>query len=163
MCWKRLDGSGFTVIDTDPFDDHIDSSKTGSADNKYLSTTDPDASVQRQGGGRSKLKYKVHRGVDGKHEIITATSVATGSVNEAHLLKPLLLEHEKTTGLKAQTCVADSKYGIIANYLVLVVRRISSKRHERQEDLYHSNPECDRSISKNLLQIQRYFLLFPCG
>jgi len=98
-------------------DDHIDPPKTGSANSKYLSTTDPDASVQRQGGGRSKLKYKVHRGVDGKHEIITATSVTTGSVNEAHLLKPLLLEHEKTTGLKAQTCVADSKYGIIENYL----------------------------------------------
>ncbi|MBE0525280.1 MAG: IS1182 family transposase [Methanosarcinales archaeon] len=98
-------------------DDHIDPPKTGSANSKYLSTTDPDASVQRQGGSRSKLKYKVHRGVDGKHEIITATSVTTGSVNEAHLLKPLLLEHEKTTGLKAQTCVADSKYGIIENYL----------------------------------------------
>jgi len=91
--------------------------KSGTANKKYISTTDPDASVQRKGAGRSKLQYKVHRGVDEKHEIITATTVSTGSVNEAHLMTPLLREHERTTGIKAETCVADSKYGTIENYL----------------------------------------------
>lgn len=90
--------------------------KSGTANKKHFSTTDPDASVHRQ-GGRSKLKYKIHRSGDEKNEIITATTVTTGSVNEAHLLKPLLLEHKKITEFKVKTCVADSKYGIIENYL----------------------------------------------
>jgi transposase len=97
-------------------DDDMNPPKTGVANKKHFSTTDPDASVHRQ-GGRSKLKYKVHRSVDEKHEIITATTVTSGSVNEAHLLKPLLLDHERITGGKPKVCVADSKYGIIENYL----------------------------------------------
>jgi transposase/uncharacterized protein (UPF0179 family) len=91
--------------------------KTGAANRKYVSTTDPDASVLRQGGVGSKLKYKVHRSVDEKNEIITATTVTTGSVNEAHMLGPLLESHKKTTGVKAEICVADSKYGTKENYL----------------------------------------------
>jgi transposase len=96
--------------------DDLDPPKSGAANKKHFSTTDPDASVHRQ-GGRSKLKYKIHRSVDEKNEIITATTVTTGSVNEAHLLKPLLESHEKTTAIKPEICVADSKYGIIDNYL----------------------------------------------
>ena len=38
--------------------------KSGAANKKYISTTDPDASVTRRGKGKSKLKYQVHRGVD---------------------------------------------------------------------------------------------------
>ena len=40
-----------------------------------------------------------------------------GDVNEAHLMLPLLEKHEATTGIKADTVVADSKYGTIDNYL----------------------------------------------
>jgi transposase len=47
--------------------------KGGDANKKHISTTDPDASVVRRGHGRSKLQYQIHRGVDEKHEIITAT------------------------------------------------------------------------------------------
>ena len=94
----------------------LDPPKSGTANKKHFSTTDPDASVHRQ-GGRSKLKYKVHRSVDKKSEVITATTVTTGSVNEAHLLKSLIVSHEKTTGIKPEFCVADSKYGTIDNYL----------------------------------------------
>jgi transposase len=98
-------------------DDNQTPQKTGVANRKHVSTTDPDASVLRQGGGRSKLRYKVHRSVDEKNEIITATTVTTGSVNEAHMLEPLLEAHEKTTGVRARVCVADSKYGTKENYL----------------------------------------------
>ena len=98
-------------------DDGLTPPKSGDVNRKYVSTTDPDASVQRKGAGSSKLQYKVHRGVDEQHEIITATAVSSASVNEAHLMKPLLQEHERTTGIKAETCVADSKYGTINNYL----------------------------------------------
>ena len=97
--------------------DHDDDPKPGAANKKYISTTDPDASVTRKGKGKSKLKYQVHRAVDGKCEIITATEVTPGSVNEAHRLKSLLKQHRQNTGRKASVCVGDSKYGTIDNYL----------------------------------------------
>ena len=97
--------------------DEDDDPKPGAANKKHISTTDPDASVTRKGKGKSKLKYQVHRGVDDKCEIITATEVTAGSVNEAHRLKSLLKRHHQNTGRKAQVCVADSKYGTIQNYL----------------------------------------------
>ena len=100
-----------------PGSDDDDDPKPGAANKKYISTTDPDASVTRMGGGKSKLKYQVHRAVDDKCEIITATDVSPGSVNEAHRLKLLLRRHHQNTGHKAQICVADSKYGTIENYL----------------------------------------------
>ncbi len=67
--------------------------------------------------GESKLSYQVHRAVDGKKEIITATDVAPGDVNEAHLILPLLEQHHATTEVEAETVVADSKYGTIDNFL----------------------------------------------
>ncbi len=83
--------------------------------NRYISSTDPDAALVNR--GKSKLSYQVHRAVDGKHEIITATDAAPGDVNEAHLMLPLLEKHEETTEIKAETVVADSKYGTIDNFL----------------------------------------------
>ncbi len=83
--------------------------------NRYISTTDPDAALVNR--GKSKLSYQVHRAVDGKHEIITATDAAPGDVNEAHLMLPLLEKHEANTEVKAETVVADSKYGTIDNFL----------------------------------------------
>ena len=83
--------------------------------NRYISSTDPDAALVNR--GKSKLSYQVHRAVDGKHEIITATDAAPGDVNEAHLMLPLLENHEETTGITAETVVADSKYGTIDNFL----------------------------------------------
>jgi transposase len=83
--------------------------------NRYISSTDPDAALVNR--GKSKLSYQVHRAVDGKHEIITATDAAPGDVNEAHLMLPLLEKHEETTEVKAETVVADSKYGTIDNFL----------------------------------------------
>lgn len=91
--------------------------KSGSANRRHVSTTDPDASVTRQGSGESKLQYKAHRSVDGQSEIITATEVTPGEVNEAHLLLPLLQMHRKNTEKPATTVVADTKYGTVENYL----------------------------------------------
>ena len=54
--------------------------KGGDVNKKHISTTDPDASVVRRGHGRSKLQYQIHRGIDEKHEIITATEVTPGEV-----------------------------------------------------------------------------------
>jgi transposase len=82
---------------------------------RYISTTDPDAALVNR--GKSKLSYQVHRAVDGKHEIITATDATPGDVNEAHMMLPLLEKHEETTEIEAETVVADSKYGTIDNFL----------------------------------------------
>jgi transposase len=94
-----------------------DDSKSGIANKKYISTTDPDASVTRRGKGKSKLQYQAHRGVDEKCEIITATEVTPGEVHEAHRMQSLIDSHQKNTERKVETAVADSKYGTIDNYL----------------------------------------------
>jgi hypothetical protein len=74
--------------------------------------------VNRQGAGQPKLQYKVHRdNVDEKREVITATEVTPGEVNEAHQMLPLLENHRRNTGTAADTVVADTKYGTIDNYL----------------------------------------------
>ena len=100
--------------------------KSGKANQKYISTTDPDASVTRRGKGKSKLKYQVHRSVDQKCEVITATEVTPGEVHESHRLESLIDTHEKNTETKVETAVADSKYGSIENYLACRDRDIKA-------------------------------------
>jgi len=78
------------------------------------------------GPGHSRLRYKVHRAVDEKAEIITATGVTAGETNEAHLLTALVDQHQTNTGKTVATAVADSKYGIIANYLDCYDRNIQA-------------------------------------
>jgi transposase/uncharacterized protein (UPF0179 family) len=82
---------------------------------RYMSTTDPDAAIVNR--GKPKLRYQVHRVVDGRSEIITATETTAGDVNEAHLMVPLLESHHGNTGIMAETVVGDSKYGTIDNFL----------------------------------------------
>jgi IS5 family transposase len=96
---------------------HKEPNKSGKANRKYLSTTDPDASVVRMGVGRSKLRYKIHRGVDEETEVITATEVTPGEANEANPLMSLVDAHEQNTGKTVTVAVGDSKYGTIENYL----------------------------------------------
>jgi len=83
--------------------------------NRYISSTDPDAAIVRR--GKPKLCYQVHRAVDGAHEVITTTETTPGDVNEAHVLGELLHGHQATTSREAATVVADSKYGTIDNFL----------------------------------------------
>jgi len=99
--------------------------KCGQANRKHISTTDPDASVHRQGAGGSKLRYKVHRAVDERCEVITATEVSSGEKNEAQLLIPLIDAHQAHTGESVDTAVADTKYGTIDNYLACSDRQIA--------------------------------------
>lgn len=99
--------------------------KSGKANRKHISTTDPDASVVRMGSGQSKLRYKIHRGVDKKHEVITATEVSPGEVNEASRLISLIDAHQENTGQTLEIVVSDSKYGTIENYLACCDRNIS--------------------------------------
>jgi len=101
--------------DTEP--DNAVVKKSGESNRRYISTTDPDASVVRRGKGKSKLQYQIHRAVDVGYEVITATEVTPGEVNEAHRMKYLMDSHHVNTGRSAEVVVADSKYGTVENYL----------------------------------------------
>jgi uncharacterized protein (UPF0179 family) len=107
-------------------DDNNNAPKSGAANKKHMSTTDPDASVSRRGKGRSKLEYQVHRGVDSKCEIITATEVTPGEVHEAQRLQALIDSHEKNAGATVEVAVADSKYGTLDNYVTCHDRKIKA-------------------------------------
>lgn len=90
--------------------------KEGEVNKRYISTTDPDASIMKR-GGKAKLRYQSHRAVDSAYEVITVTDVRPSDVNEAHMMIPLIDTHQNNTRIKAETVVADSKYGTIENYL----------------------------------------------
>jgi len=95
-----------------------DVEKTTPANSRYISTTDPDASPTRRGGGKSKLRYKTHRAADPKHEVITATKITPGSVDDGDMFKEMIDIHQKNTQKVAETTVADSKYGTINTFLL---------------------------------------------
>jgi transposase len=94
-----------------------DNNKSGGVNERYISTTDPDASIMSSGGKKPKLRYQTHRAVDSGYEVITATEVTPGDVNEAHKMVRLIELHHENTHSSVETVVADSKYGTIENYL----------------------------------------------
>ena len=98
--------------------DDLEVSKPTPANSRFVSTTDPDASVTRHSVGKSELRYKTHRVVDPKHAVITATQVTPGAVNEGELLAEMIERHESNTQSKVKTAVADSRYGSIENFLL---------------------------------------------
>ena len=104
--------------------DSDDAPKSGTANRKYISTTDIDASVASRGSGKSKLQYQTHRGTDERCEVITATDVTPGEVHESHLFESIIDIHQNNTGQKVDIAVADSKYGTIENYLTCHDREI---------------------------------------
>ena len=82
---------------------------------KRVSTTDPEAAITRDGG--AKLAYKIHRGVDGANEVITATRTTPGDTHESHILEALIDEHETNTEETIETVIADAQYGTVENLL----------------------------------------------
>ncbi len=125
------------------------------ANRRKTSATDPDASVINR--GTTKLRYQVHRAVEGQSEIITATETTPGEVSEAHLMLDLLEEHLRLTGIQADTVVADSKYGTKENYLACLdagikahvpafkggTRKRLKNRGLYLEDQFHYDPSRD--------------------
>ena len=91
---------------------------------RYVSTTDPEASIVRR--GKPKLQHQTHRAVDPGYEVITATEMTPGAVNEAHRLTSLMDRHQANTGKRAETVVADSKYGTIDNFLACYDRGVKA-------------------------------------
>jgi len=84
---------------------------------RFSSTTDPDASLIRQGGLKSQLRYKTHRAVDDAHEVITAVETTSGAVDEATQLLGLIEAHQATTGQAVRTVIADARYGNVSNLI----------------------------------------------
>jgi transposase len=110
----------------------MDSSRRYVKENRrYISRTDPDAAIVNR--GKPKLSYQVHRAVDGRSEVITATETTPGDVNEAHEMVPLLESHHFNTGIKAETVVADSKYGTVENFLACCDRGVEAHMPDLQE------------------------------
>lgn len=100
--------------------------KNGEANKRHVSTTDPDAAVTRHGNGKSKLRYKTHRAVENKSEVITATEATAGSVDDGEMLEELIDQHERNTSRKVKTAVGDSKYGTKDNFLMCADRDINA-------------------------------------
>jgi hypothetical protein len=71
--------------------------------------------------------------VDGRSEVITATETTPGDVNEAHEMIPLLESHHLDTGVKADTVVADSKYGTVENFLACYDRGVEAHMPDLKE------------------------------
>jgi len=130
----EADASNNSIVDTKSLKRYLDKSyqelekrleeevtekieKKGDVNNRHISTTDPDAAIIRQGAGKAKPCYKTHRGVDSAYEIITATEVTSGDINEAHRLTELMEMHQENTLRHTEVVVADSKYGTIENFL----------------------------------------------
>lgn len=109
----------------DDADEPSETSDGDSVNQRYVSTTDPDAAIVKR-GGKPKLLYQVHRTVDPAYEVITATEVTPGDVNEAHRLTSLMDCHQENTGRQVETVVADSKYGTIENYLACHERGVKA-------------------------------------
>ena len=95
---KRLDENNAAETTTAP----------SVVNSRYVSTTDPDASIIRHAGGKSKLRYKTHWAIDTLREIITAVEATPGAVSEAHRMTSLVDLHRANTGIEPGTVVADS-------------------------------------------------------
>ena len=95
-----------------------DSQRTGAVNKRYVSSTDPDASIIRHAGGKAKLRYKTHRAVDELREVITAVKVTPAAIDDGHEMGSLIEEHEKNADATVKTVVADSKYGTKENLLL---------------------------------------------
>jgi transposase len=137
--------------------DEAAAEKTTPANSRYISSTDPDASVTRHSSGTSKLRYKTHRAVDPLNEVITATAITPGSTDDGEMLKEMIETHTENTHKDVKTVVADSRYGTIDNFLLChdlgvkahipsleeTQRGSGSKRGIFAQDAFSYNPETD--------------------
>lgn len=110
-----------------------------------VSSTDPDASVARKGGGdAARPRYKNHRAVDDQCGVITATKTTSAAVSENHKLMSLVEQHEANTGEKVKTVVADSQYGTNENFASCQQHKIRS--HMKDLRATYSNDAAKRGI-----------------
>jgi len=107
---------------------------------KYQSSTDPEATLVRQQGVKTRPRYKNHRVVDDALGIVTAVKTTTGRINEGHELMGLIDQHQANVGVSAYTIIADCKYGTIENYVSCQSRKLRT----HMADLLTSSPGSGR-------------------
>ena len=142
----KLDQQGDAPIEKEqPTDDNDKGAGPGgSVNDRHLVKTDPEATLVRHQTGKSLPSYKNHRALDDKAGVITVSKTTTGMRDEAAELAGVLQAHEQTTGQKADTVVADSKYGITSNFIALASEGIRThmadlrkkQNNPRQEGIY---------------------------
>jgi hypothetical protein len=93
--------------------------------------------MARKGGGDSRPRYHHHRAIDDQKGVITAVETTPGSIAENKKLMPLIEQHESNTGCKAETAVADHKYGTQENYVACAERGITSHLGEAGKNQNH--------------------------
>ena len=86
-----------------------DSPKT--TNEKFQSSTDPEATLTRQQGLRARPRYKNHRVVDDAQGIVTALKTTTGIVNEAHELMGLIDQHQVNAGVQPKPSLPTANMG----------------------------------------------------
>jgi len=107
---------------------------------KYQSSTDPEATLVRQHGVKTRPRYKNHRVIDDAWGIVTAIKTTTGRINEGHELMGLIDQHQANARVSASTIVADCKYGTIENYVACQSRKLRT----HMADLLASSPGSGR-------------------
>lgn len=90
------------------------------------STTDPDAPFVRNSkigaAGDTRPRYKLHRAVDDRCGVVTATVTTPGDIAEPTQSVPLIMQHERNSGSLLGTVVGDQQYGTIDNHRTLQQR-----------------------------------------
>ena len=134
---KSLPADDKTVPDCESkVGSHDDARKrsSGKTNEKYVSRTDPEATIVHNIRGGLRLAYKAHVAVSGKRGlVITAAIATTGIAGEEHLLNDVLQSHTRHTGMRVKDAVADTRYGTLANYVSLSQAGIAAfiPPHER--------------------------------
>jgi transposase len=92
------------------------------------STTDPDAPCVRNSkigaSGDTAPRYKLHRAVDDRCGVVTATVTTPGDIAEPTQTVPLIDQHRQNTGCTVATVIGDRQYGTIDNHRTLQQRGI---------------------------------------
>jgi hypothetical protein len=95
--------------------------KTYKANREFRRMTDPDATLVRHSGLKSRPRHKTHRVVDDAHEIITAVETTTGAVDEGQRMLELIQAHgnliEKPEEVITFANLSDSQIRDIAHLL----------------------------------------------
>jgi len=92
---------------------------------RYRSTTDPDASITRRENKLPLLAYKQHISVDGgEARIITACATTPAVIADEHKLVHLISKSFEKHGILPKDIGCDTKYGTADNYRFLIENNI---------------------------------------
>jgi Transposase DDE domain len=98
----------------------------GGTNDKFQSTTDPEATLVRHTAGKALPSYKNHRALDDLAGVITVTQTTTAIVDDGAQLPAVVAAHQETVGEGLRAVITDSKYGTAANFLLLAAQGIRS-------------------------------------